>query len=261
MKRIMMVILMCSLILSCGLSFADLTNENTLKVDALKAIGLFSGSSKGYELNRAPNRIEAAVMLVRLLGKEAEVKANTYTHPFTDLPAWANNYVGYMYTNQLSKGISETEFGEVKLVDANSYATFVLRALGYSDAAGDFAWATALDFAAEKGILTQVEKKSVVSQRFLRDELVLLSYGTLKAPLKDTTKPLIDRLIEEKVVAPFAAVTNGIAQVATYKDSLSGKVSYSGFMKDIDSTLSGVSIIMSPNVKTRFSKSKLCTFI
>jgi len=130
MKRMIQMILLCSMLLSSGIAFADLTNEHTQKADALKAIGLFSGSSKGYELNRAPNRVEAAVMLVRLLGKETEVKASVYTHPFIDVPAWANNYVGYMYTNQLSKGVSETEFGADKIVDANSYATLVLLALG-----------------------------------------------------------------------------------------------------------------------------------
>ena len=32
--------------------------------DALKELGLFQGTSQGYELDRAPNRAEAGVMLV-----------------------------------------------------------------------------------------------------------------------------------------------------------------------------------------------------
>ena len=39
---------------------------------AMKSMGLFAGTSTGYELDRAPTRAEAATMLVRLLGKTTE---------------------------------------------------------------------------------------------------------------------------------------------------------------------------------------------
>ena len=45
--------------------------------DSLHEMGLFQGTQNGYDLDRTPTRAEAAVMLVRLLGKEAEVKALT----------------------------------------------------------------------------------------------------------------------------------------------------------------------------------------
>ena len=55
-------------------------------------------------------RSEAAVMLVRLLGKEDEALAQSPSHPFTDVPQWASPYVGWLWTNGLAKGVSATTF-------------------------------------------------------------------------------------------------------------------------------------------------------
>ena len=57
----------------------------TSSADRLHEVGLFQGTgttasgAPQYDLDRAPTRAEAAVMLVRLLGKEADAKALTYT--------------------------------------------------------------------------------------------------------------------------------------------------------------------------------------
>ena len=74
--------------------------------DSLHEMGLFQGTQNGYDLDRTPTRAEAAVMLVRLLGKEAEAKALTYTAPFTDLKGWEKPYVQYLYSNGLANGNS-----------------------------------------------------------------------------------------------------------------------------------------------------------
>ena len=42
----------------------------------LKDVGLFQGTDTGFELDRAPTRTEAAVMLVRLLGAEEQATAD-----------------------------------------------------------------------------------------------------------------------------------------------------------------------------------------
>ena len=79
-------------------------------------------------------------MLIRLLGKDAEANGGSWKHPFTDVPGWANEEVGYAYEKGLTKGSSATEFG-TGTASAQMYLTFVLRALGYSDAAGgQFTW-------------------------------------------------------------------------------------------------------------------------
>lgn len=78
----------------------------TSSADRLHEVGLFQGTgmtasgAPQYDLDRAPTRAEAAVMLVRLLGKEADAKALTYTAPFTDLEGWEAPYVQYLYDKQ-----------------------------------------------------------------------------------------------------------------------------------------------------------------
>ena len=46
--------------------------------DSLHEMGLFQGTQNGYDLDRTPTRAEAAVMLVRLLGKELSQGADVY---------------------------------------------------------------------------------------------------------------------------------------------------------------------------------------
>lgn len=60
--------------------------ENAIK---LKSLGLFMGTDKGFELERAPTRTEALVLLLRLLGKENEAMMSSCAHPFNDVPTWA----------------------------------------------------------------------------------------------------------------------------------------------------------------------------
>ena len=122
--------------------------------DRLSDLGLFQGTGEGYELDRAPTRAEAATMLVRLLGAEEEAQALEYTAPFTDLDGWQEPYVQYLYDNGLTTGATATTFEPEDTCSAQMYTTFLLRALGYSDAAGgDFAYSGAVDFGESIGLV------------------------------------------------------------------------------------------------------------
>jgi len=237
MKRIIKIITVVLIITMLSIQVIAASKvEHTSKADALKAVGLFNGTAKGYELERAPSRLEAAVMLIRLLGKESAAKELNSPHPFTDVPGWANPYIGYMYANGLSTGIGNNLFGSDKAADAKSFATFVLRALGYNDKDGDFTWGTALDFAVTQQVMTAAELKNLAGQVFLRDEMVFLSYQGLKAKLKDSQDQLVDKLIAENSVAVDKAVIAGIADRTKYKDALLPKVFAEGTIADINST-------------------------
>ena len=71
MKRFLTVflsaMLLCSMLCvpASAASFQSAAEE-------LSAIGMFRGTDKGFELDRAPTRSEAAIMLVRLYGAEEE---------------------------------------------------------------------------------------------------------------------------------------------------------------------------------------------
>lgn len=122
----------------------------TQMADLLYEKGLFFGTDLGYELDRAPTRAEAAVLFVRVLGRESEALAGDAATPFADVPQWAANHIALLYREGLTKGQSDTLFGSTATTAARDYATFLLRALGYTDGV-DFNWETAMDTAAQKG--------------------------------------------------------------------------------------------------------------
>ena len=173
----------------------DFEFENSLASD-LKELGLFSGVSENdFDLERAPSRTEVLVMLIRVLGEEKTAVDGEWEHPFTDVPAWADPYVGYAYENGLTKGMSATKFG-TDTASAATYLTFMLRALGYSDARGDFAWDAPYDLSRGLGMLPQ----AVDTENFLRADIVTISYAALAMGLKDSTETLAEKLIAKEAL-------------------------------------------------------------
>lgn len=164
--------------------------------DSLHEMGLFQGTQNGYDLDRTPTRAEAAVMLVRLLGKEAEAKALTYTAPFTDLKGWEKPYVQYLYSNGLANGTNRTTFNPTGKCTAQMYAMFLLRALGYSDTA-DFSYANAIETAREQGIY---DTGIINVQNFLRDDAAAASYTVLSVSPKNSEGTLLDQLVSENAI-------------------------------------------------------------
>lgn len=162
----------------------------------LKTLGLFKGvSDTDFALDRKPTRTEAIVMLIRVLGQEETALTGTWEHPFDDVPTWAEPYVGYAYTNGLTGGISATEFGSNNIAPDYMYLTFVLRALGYSDAGGDFVWNEPYKLASDVGILPVEYDKN----NFLRRDVALISYAALNALMKGTQNTLADTLIASDI--------------------------------------------------------------
>lgn len=172
------------------------------EADLLYEMGLFKGSNKGYELAKQATRAEAAAMLVRLLGKEAEVQSGSYTHPFNDVPAWASPYVGYLYTNRITNGISTVKYGSSQYVTHLQYMTFLLKSLGYTE--NDFLWNESDVFAKEIALL-QGEADEIILEdmeaAFRRAHMVHLSCSALLTELKgESAYTLLDKLIDEDVV-------------------------------------------------------------
>lgn len=175
------------------LSSTSLAANFTHCADALREMELFAGTKHGYELERTPTRAEAAVMLVRLLGQENNAKSKSYQIPFRDVPGWAAPYVGWLYENNLTVGMSDTKFGTTQLCSAQQYATFLLRTLGYADGDG-YTYQTALDYAKTLGVIDTVNYDS---KTFLRDHMVAMSYTALSRPTKAGANMLLDTLIEQ----------------------------------------------------------------
>ena len=188
--------------------------------DSLHEMGLFQGTQNGYDLDRTPTRAEAAVMLVRLLGKEAEAKALTYTAPFTDLKGWEKPYVQYLYSNGLANGTNRTTFNPTGKCTAQMYAVFLLRALGYSDTA-DFSYANAIETAREQGIY---DTGIINVQNFLRDDAAAASYTVLSVSPKNSEGTLLDQLVSENAITEADAkrYQSLFSSYAQYREATAG---------------------------------------
>lgn len=200
MKKTAKGIISLVLTLALGLTmlmpaYAENIDEAETKATALKQLGLFKGVSEtDFDLDRAPTRTEALIMLIRVLGKESEALNGSWSHPFTDVASWADKYIGYSYEKGLTKGVSATKFGTSN-ADSDMYLTFMLRALNYSDSAGDFIWNTPDTLAKTVGILPY----SVDTANFLREDVVLVSWAALEADLKGGVQRLAKKLMSDNI--------------------------------------------------------------
>ena len=224
MKNICKLLLFVLVLASLFASTAFASNYDSAAQE-MKALGLFQGTTAGFDLDRAPTRTEAGVMLVRLLGKENEAKtqysSGTISNPFTDVPDWAKPYISWLYSKNLAKGVSDTVFGANGQCTAKMYCTFVLRALGYSDSDGDFTF----DEAENLAEYLDIYDVDMVEDTFLRDHAVAISYRALAAGLNGTDTSLLEKLVTDGAVSQTSAsslltkVKNYRAYCALYEKS------------------------------------------
>lgn len=172
---------------------------------ALKQLGLVRGAADGMELYRGNTRAESITMLVRLLGEETPALAAAHKHPFTDVDAWAQRYVGYAYRMGYTKGVTNTRYDGNSLTTATQYMTFVLRSLGYSEEAGDFKYLTALSDAVALGVIPQSVANELSKKEFKRDDVMHISYLAMSAKVKGSERTLLSKLVANGAVDAAAA--------------------------------------------------------
>lgn len=170
----------------------------------LSAIGMLKGGANGFDLDKAPTRSQAAIMLVRLYGAEEEAKAayaaGDLKCPFTDVNETTAPFAAWLKDKGLASGTSETTFGGSDPCSAKAYTIFLLRALGYQDNV-DFTAANAQEFAMGLGLLDT----SAFTGKFLRDDLAAMTYQALGMDRKDGDTYLLASLIESGAVDAAAA--------------------------------------------------------
>lgn len=163
------------------------------QADFLHALDLFQGTQQGYDLDRSMTRSEAAVMLVRLLGQEETALDTPQSHPFTDVPSWADPYVGWLYANGLARGVSPTAYGASSKVTAEQYLIFLTRALHGRSVADDH-WKESW------GVNLKELQQSLDKAGFLRRDAVSLSVLAL-CQYTDTAETLAARLVRDGAIA------------------------------------------------------------
>lgn len=180
---------------------AEIWDERYISAYTLNRIGgLFRGSDKGWELDRSPNRAEAAIMLVRFLGLEEKALEMTDTSmPFTDVNPNHAGYIALLYEMGLTNGTSPTTYSPDLETRPQDYMTFMLRALGYDDAAGDFSWNTSLEDSVRLRVLNGEEYVKINEKVFDRGMMSYASLAVLRADEKGG-KPLCERLCKAGIL-------------------------------------------------------------
>jgi hypothetical protein len=203
-----------ALVLAVALVFSTFTTAfagEALPVDAQAAvtIGMLQGDSSAGVTNQylttAPDRLQAAIMYLRLKGLEQEALAYTSTENFADAneEAWqgGRNVMAYLKANpQLGwQGKGGNLFDPNKDMEAQDYYKVMLEALGYKQDV-DFTYAGLLEFAADLGL-----SKVAGATNFTVANLATATIEALKATVKGSTKTLATALVEAGVIDAQAA--------------------------------------------------------
>ncbi len=195
--------LMCSLpALAVSADQADTSAQLLYNLGLFRGTGTKPDGTPDFSLTRAPTRAESVTMLVRLLGAEKEALAKTYQTPFTDVPTWAKQYVGYAYQKGYTKGMSDKEFGSSRATTTAQYLTFLLRALGYQDGT-DFQWDSPWKLTDRLSLTHGDYGKDT---KFLRGDAAYLSEQALYVSQKGTDTSLLVRLTASGALAGSSVV-------------------------------------------------------
>lgn len=216
MKRIRttitVTIIIAALLITSIPVFAFSQNESRSVERFFIETQLLKGDGTGYGLEKTATRLEGIIILIRMMGKEAEAQAmKDLPCRFADVPDWAKGYVNYADTENISKGVSDTRFGVGDKMTADQYNTLLLRVLGYDDSRGDFQWDDSVDKAEELAILPEdMAGLYMRSKNYTKGNLMETSFCYLEANYKDRAETLIGSLIETGVIADELAEKYGL---------------------------------------------------
>ena len=270
MKRLV-TLLVTALLMTAALCVSASAADYQSAAEDLSAIGMFRGTvSGGFELDRAPKRSEAAIMLVRLYGAAEEAAAaypsGEISHPFTDVGPIASPYVAWLYTKGITKGATATTFNSNAACTDKNYVVFLLRALGYEDGK-DFQYAESLTFAEKLGFY----QADYFEGPFLRDDLAAITLQALATDKKGGETYLLKSLIDTGAVDATKAknltekienyraltrATDAVDSVSQDTNSLTqarGTVQYAGDTMDVSFDSSTREKIVLRNGKVQLS--------
>lgn len=177
-----MIMTMCVVMILAAMPItANAAAQSTqdMHAEVLNELHLLAGTNHGLQLHKKVSRVEAITMVIKMMGDEEKVLTGSYSHPFTDVPAWADPFVGYAYENKLTSGVAEDRFGSNNDCTQAQYLTFILRVLGHSDAMGEFTWDKPFDLAQKVGLIQTVTPL----HRFSRGDMADISFYALTSDL------------------------------------------------------------------------------
>jgi len=211
-----------ALVLALAMVFSTITvafAEDTLGADAQTCsnLGMLKGETGSVDAAytaTAPTKLQAAIMVLRLKGLEAEALAFTGTDNFADAGQvnWAGGkaIMAYLKANpQLGWVGDGVNFNPNEKLTAQMYYKVMLEVLGYKqstpEVVGDFAWADVFTFAASVGL-----SKVATVANFTVNDLAVATVEALNLKVKGGDKTLAATLVEAGKMDKAAAIAAGL---------------------------------------------------
>ena len=181
MKRVcsLCLSLVLAFVLTCPALAAVTATEPEIAAAYLKERGIMVGAEDGdMMLDSGLTRTELAVLLARITVKpeylEAEQKLYIRACRFTDVPNWAQVYVGFCNYNGLMAGYGGGVFGAGDPVTSAAGCTVVLRYLGYTES--DWDYSSACSKLVSLGL---APSEFITKQVLTRGDMAILLYRAL----------------------------------------------------------------------------------
>lgn len=226
LKKFMMVFTAFLLVINAVLpaqvfGSSDISGEGRICRD----LGILKGDTGVVDsayLQKKPNRIQAAIMFLRLKGLEDEALSYSGTRNFKDagIIAWdeGRNVLSYLKTHPELGWIGDgVNFLPLNPIDAKAYYKVLLESLGYKqkiDGAGDFSWEEVLEYAESKGL-----KKVAKEKDFTINSLAVATVEALNTPMKNSRIKLVQYLVSKGTINKYDAETLGL-----YKEAIDTEV-------------------------------------
>lgn len=181
----------------------------------LKTMGVMTGDEHGdLTLDSGATRVQGLIMLLRLTGQIDAASKYTGSMPFKDVSEHYKPYVAYAYANQITAGMSDTEFGTDLPMNYKMYLSFLMRSLGYTDSGNnkDFTYDGAMDKAVSIGLVKEEERAAVEqADVFDRGTLAYYSFQALFLPMKgQSTTSLIESLTAQGKFSVQSVIQNDL---------------------------------------------------
>ncbi len=132
-------------------------------------MGLVNGNEKGLDLLKPLTRIEAAAIILRVLGAE---NTTAESQTFSDVPDthWGFNVAAEASRRGIVNGVGNDLFVPDKTVKATEFTTMLLRSAGEPD----INWEQALQILIDRGIITEEDSKTM--DLFTRGDMAKIIY-------------------------------------------------------------------------------------
>lgn len=187
-------------------------------------------------LNKVPTKAEGLAVIVQLMSREGEAISGSWSHPFKDVPAWADSYIGYAYENGLIEE-SNIDFAQ-KDPGLCWFLATLLKTLGYSQS--DFKAEDPYGLAKDLGLLNE----GIEEAELCRADLLTIFAAALEIVPKGSDKTVAAALMENGIFTNAqyaeAELTHALALGLIPDDVLLGwdiPVTFSGFAEMLSAVI------------------------